>query len=232
VIERTNAMRLSTTALCLAALLVSPAADAALIDEGEWTLDTDTGIEWLSLPLTAGLSYDSVLAGADGWTNSGWQFATLEQFITLGSEYIAPQGANGIYGADDTFGVIQSEAAADAAFTLVTDLGVTNSYGAAGAQSIGFFAGGATAYLGNIIAEYAGQNVIGADYAQSAGIWEYGPLQPSELASYTGPGVGSFLIRGGETPEPSTWAMMLIGFAGLGFAGYRRAKRNSAAFAD
>jgi hypothetical protein len=25
-------------------------------------------------------------------------------------------------------------------------------------------------------------------------------------------------------PEPSSWAMMLIGFAGLGFAGYRRAK--------
>jgi len=24
-------------------------------------------------------------------------------------------------------------------------------------------------------------------------------------------------------PEPSTWAMMLIGFAGLGYAGYRRA---------
>jgi PEP-CTERM motif-containing protein len=25
------------------------------------------------------------------------------------------------------------------------------------------------------------------------------------------------------TPEPSTWAMMLLGFAGLGFAGYRKA---------
>jgi PEP-CTERM motif len=25
-------------------------------------------------------------------------------------------------------------------------------------------------------------------------------------------------------PEPSTWAMMLAGFAGLGFAGYRKAK--------
>jgi hypothetical protein len=23
-------------------------------------------------------------------------------------------------------------------------------------------------------------------------------------------------------PEPSTWAMMLLGFAGLGYAGYRR----------
>jgi hypothetical protein len=31
------------------------------------------------------------------------------------------------------------------------------------------------------------------------------------------------------TPEPSTWAMMLLGFAGLGFAGYRRAKELRAA---
>jgi hypothetical protein len=27
-----------------------------------------------------------------------------------------------------------------------------------------------------------------------------------------------------ETPEPSTWAMLLIGFAGLGYAGYRSRK--------
>jgi hypothetical protein len=27
----------------------------------------------------------------------------------------------------------------------------------------------------------------------------------------------------GSIPEPSTWAMLLIGFAGLGFASYRRA---------
>jgi hypothetical protein len=29
----------------------------------------------------------------------------------------------------------------------------------------------------------------------------------------------------GAVPETSTWAMMLIGFAGLGFVGYRRALR-------
>jgi hypothetical protein len=28
----------------------------------------------------------------------------------------------------------------------------------------------------------------------------------------------------GTVPEPSTWAMMLLGIAGLGFAGYRRAR--------
>jgi PEP-CTERM motif len=31
----------------------------------------------------------------------------------------------------------------------------------------------------------------------------------------------------GAVPEPSTWAIMLIGFAGLGFAGYRRALRTA-----
>jgi len=30
-------------------------------------------------------------------------------------------------------------------------------------------------------------------------------------------------------PEPSTWAMLMIGFAGLGYAGYRRARRPCAA---
>jgi hypothetical protein len=28
----------------------------------------------------------------------------------------------------------------------------------------------------------------------------------------------------GDVPEPSTWPMVLLGFAGLGFAGYRRAR--------
>jgi hypothetical protein len=33
---------------------------------------------------------------------------------------------------------------------------------------------------------------------------------------------------GGSTvPEPSTWAMMLVGFAGLGFVGYRQATRRN-----
>jgi PEP-CTERM motif len=31
-------------------------------------------------------------------------------------------------------------------------------------------------------------------------------------------------ITTADTPEPSTWAMMLLGFAGLGFAGYRRTR--------
>jgi hypothetical protein len=52
----------------------------------------------------------------------------------------------------------------------------------------------------------------------------------ADILAYIGP-VGGFTqappplpVGGGEPiPEPSTWAMMLLGFAGLGFVGYRRA---------
>ena len=37
-------------------------------------------------------------------------------------------------------------------------------------------------------------------------------------------GVGTFVV-GGAVPEPSTWAMMLLGFAGLGIVGYRQTRR-------
>jgi hypothetical protein len=37
-------------------------------------------------------------------------------------------------------------------------------------------------------------------------------------------GKGESIIPIIGTPEPSTWAMMLLGFAGLGFAGYRKAQ--------
>jgi hypothetical protein len=36
-------------------------------------------------------------------------------------------------------------------------------------------------------------------------------------------GFGTFVI-GRTVPEASTWAMMLLGFAGLGFVGYRQTR--------
>lgn len=35
----------------------------------------------------------------------------------------------------------------------------------------------------------------------------------------------SLTVKIGAIPEPGTWVMMMLGFAGLGFAGYRRACR-------
>ena len=48
----------------------------------------------------------------------------------------------------------------------------------------------------------------------------FGPNIDLTIVSYG----GDFAI-GGAVPEPSTWAMMLVGFAGLGFAGHRSARQ-------
>jgi hypothetical protein len=44
-------------------------------------------------------------------------------------------------------------------------------------------------------------------------------------------GFGFDFAIGGAVPETSTWAMMLIGFAGLSYAGYRRARAGHATLA-
>ena len=46
----------------------------------------------------------------------------------------------------------------------------------------------------------------------------------------TADGAGGFgfdLAAGGAVPEASTWAMLLIGFGGLGVAGWRRGRRKN-----
>jgi hypothetical protein len=58
-----------------------------------------------------------------------------------------------------------------------------------------------------------------------------GPNWTAAAAGITlrGLGASKFTPAGVLTvPEPSTWAMMLIGFVGLGFAGYRSTRRSAA----
>ena len=47
----------------------------------------------------------------------------------------------------------------------------------------------------------------------------------------TSAGDATFTAATTAIPEPSSWAMMLIGFAGLGYAGYRRARAAHATLA-
>jgi PEP-CTERM motif len=51
------------------------------------------------------------------------------------------------------------------------------------------------------------------------------PTQPGLFAiGLFGP---NFTFASSAIPEPSTWAMMVLGFAGLGYAGFRRALRTA-----
>jgi PEP-CTERM motif len=55
-----------------------------------------------------------------------------------------------------------------------------------------------------------------------------GPFSLTEHAVFTLTPLAQLINRGQTevklaVPEPSTWAMMLLGFAGLGYAGFRKA---------
>jgi hypothetical protein len=70
--------------------------------------------------------------------------------------------------------------------------------------------------------------------SSSAGLPSF-QATPEEFDAATGAStddVGSsftFVQVSGAIPEPPTWAMMLLGFAGLGYAGYRKARSVSVA---
>jgi hypothetical protein len=47
--------------------------------------------------------------------------------------------------------------------------------------------------------------------------------------THQGPFNAAFSLTGITVPEPSTWAMMLVGFAGLAYAGYRASRKSASA---
>jgi len=61
----------------------SGASQAALIDQGMTTLDTETGIEWLDVTETVGASPVDIVNGYGGFAADGWGLATVEQIETL-----------------------------------------------------------------------------------------------------------------------------------------------------
>jgi hypothetical protein len=63
-------------------------------------------------------------------------------------------------------------------------------------------------------------------FAEGEFTWSGAPVVGFSLAPAAGPDAIAFdnLTVSTSVPEPSTWAMMLFGFAGLGYMGWRRAR--------
>ena len=75
----------------------------------------------------------------------------------------------------------------------------------------------------------SGESLFGSSTFDNTTIASLGFTPGTYVFSWDSSGVGapveddSITVQvGPAVPEPSTWAMMLLGFAGLGFAGYRR----------
>jgi hypothetical protein len=87
----------------IAAVCVSAGnASATLIDYGDITLDTATGLEWLDVTKTTGMSYQDILNGAGGFYAAGWRSASWDQMNGLLATYRSAAPADrslfGIFG--------------------------------------------------------------------------------------------------------------------------------------
>ena len=110
--------------------------------------------------------------------------------------------------------------------TLLGDsFSVTQTTGYGGFDTI-FITSGIT-LVTNIVTPYGGQG-IGASGPSSSGFFFFNPTASEPGLSFTFTPSGETTTAGtvssevAAVPEPSTWAMMILGFFGVGYMAYRR----------
>lgn len=186
-------------------------ADAISTGDRLSTIDTATKLEWLDLSATVGESASAVLSGAFVQTH-GFRFATRQEVETLWRN----AGASGPFDYDPN---VESYAGNFAAANLLIALmGCTSSVlgvacdGVDQDWQIGRYAMQSSPFVEGL----AIVDAFGApDYRAGTGamLIDWGSLDPgfSRRAD-----VGNYLVRSSApVPEPSTWALAVLGVAAL-----------------
>ncbi len=229
----------------LLASAATPAFAANLVTNGDFT------------QLSNGLGQLTDNTNATGWTNNGYNFVftTADQAVPQDTNTLAlwdaANGGSSTWNGTTLSGVGNFVAmdgdyitgpisqtitglTTGKTYDLTFNYAFGQQYGFDGAtiQSLAAAIGGASWDSGNV--DVASHGFSGW---QSASV-DFTASSSSELLSFLATGnlpVPPFALVSDVSlvavPEPATWAMLLVGFAGLGYAGFRSARRKAAAIA-
>ncbi|MDP9044692.1 MAG: PEP-CTERM sorting domain-containing protein [Pseudomonadota bacterium] len=212
---------------------LAPHAQAVLVDQGVDTFDTATGLQWLDLSQTSGMTFAQVSAqlGAGG-AFAGYRYATAAEaqgiFMQFGLPLVVPTEFQGPGAVPIAAGVKAFQAlfssAADSFFSgLVADIvpGDANSHplfsGAGSTPGVDPKRAWASLFTSfPTDASTYHDNVYGDQYGIA--------LRATDMSE--GYRNGSFLVRQvggsvGAVPEPGSWSLLLTGL-GAGVAWRRR----------
>lgn len=196
-------------AVCLLSLqLVShQSVQAAIVDNGSYTTDTVSGLDWLDLTTTETLGksyFDVELLLAVGKPYNGWRFAELSELDGLILNYTNLQSIQEVNNSTDP----------NLFNGLITMLGQTNNGEQISKGLLKDILQGSSSHLVKSV----------VDRADTSRYELNGYQNPNKGVS----DIGSFLVRATTftevtaVPEPQTYAMFLLGMALLGFATQRR----------
>jgi hypothetical protein len=212
------------TAAVSAGLLISSSANAAIVSVTSGGIADPTSGQVSAFASAPGaVVYD--MSSDPGFTGSAVAFVTG----SVGGQYAAPFGDTTTFASVGTL-------TAPASSTLV----LSGSY-----NYVGLYWGSIDGYNSLIVTDASGDHVIdaanyasvltppngdqGADGSLYINIFSDSAITQLRFTS-TQAAFEFDNLTVAAVPEASTWAMMILGFLGLGFLGYRKSVKSSSAF--
>jgi hypothetical protein len=196
-------------------VLITAAKASTLVDQGNTTFDTHTGLQWLDVSVTNGRAYTDVVANLNNPSDVvyGYRVATLDEVTQL----FLNAGLTDCNPCTDLPSTSKIS-------NLIALLGPTFSSGVGQPNLQYVRAFDSQTFESNY--QYLSYLAF-YDSSFAYAIVTGGTIQPG----FSYPDVGTFLVEttplAAAVPEPSTWATMLLGFAGIGFMAYRRKARTA-----